>query len=50
VVRPKRIWRVVRVVAMTAAIVGERKLRSKMRRVSISLPALTSTEEGWSPD
>jgi hypothetical protein len=38
VVRPKRIRWFVRVVAMAAAIVGERKLRSKMRRAGISPP------------
>jgi hypothetical protein len=38
VVRPRRIRSVVVVAAVAAAIVGERRLRSKMRRVGVSLP------------
>jgi hypothetical protein len=38
VVRRNRIRSVFKVAAVAAAIVGERKLRSKMRRAGISLP------------
>jgi hypothetical protein len=38
VVRPKRIRSVVVVAAVAAAIVGERRLRNKMRQVGLSLP------------
>jgi hypothetical protein len=38
VVRPKRIKSVVVVAAVAAAIVGERRLRSTMRRAGVSLP------------
>jgi hypothetical protein len=38
VVRPKRIRSVVVVAAVAVAIVGERRLRSMMRRAGVSLP------------